>query len=191
MRAVTTSDGTTDPARAGAALLLPYRGRAPRVHAEAWLAPGVVVIGDVEIGAASSLWYGTVVRGDVHAIRIGARTNLQDHCVVHVTAGLFATTIGDEVTVGHRAVVHGCTVRDGAMIGIGAIVLDGAEIGEEAWIGAGSVVSPGTKVPPRALVRGVPGRVVRALRAEEVERQRERTLEYVATARHHAAELGR
>jgi carbonic anhydrase/acetyltransferase-like protein (isoleucine patch superfamily) len=129
------------------------------------------------------------VRGDVHAIRIGARTNLQDHCVVHVTAGLFATEIGDEVTVGHRAVVHGCTVRDGAMIGIGAIVLDGAAVGEEAWIGAGAVVSPGMKVPARALVRGVPGRVVRTLAQDEIDRQRERTLEYVETARRHAEEL--
>jgi carbonic anhydrase/acetyltransferase-like protein (isoleucine patch superfamily) len=150
----------------------------------------VVVIGDVEIGADSSLWFGCVVRGDVHAIRIGARTNLQDHCVVHVTAGRFATAIGNEVTVGHRAVVHGCTVGDGAMIGIGAIVLDGADVGEEAWIAAGSVVSPGMKVPPRALVRGVPGRAVRTLEQDEIDQQRARTLEYVATARRYAAEAG-
>jgi len=182
MRAVTTFDGSD---RNGA-LLLPYRGRTPRIHTDAWLAPGAVVIGDVEIGAESSLWFGCVVRGDVHAIRIGARTNLQDGSVVHVTAGLFATAIGDEVTVGHRAVVHGCTVRDGALVGIGAIVLDGAEIGEEAWIAAGAVVSPGSKIPPRALVRGVPGRVVRTLDRDEIERQRERTREYVATARRYA-----
>jgi carbonic anhydrase/acetyltransferase-like protein (isoleucine patch superfamily) len=167
-------------------LLLPYRGRSPRVHAQAWLAPGVVVIGDVEIGAESSLWFGSVVRGDVHAIRVGARTNLQDHCVVHVTSGAYPTQIGDEVTVGHRAVVHGCTVRDGALVGIGAIVLDGADIGEEALVAAGALVAPGTKVPPRALFRGVPGRVARTLSAEEVDRQRERTREYVVTARHYA-----
>lgn len=186
MRAVTTSDARTGDVQSAGALLLPYRGRVPRIHRDAWLAPGVVVIGDVEIGAGSSLWFGTVVRGDVHAIRIGARTNLQDHCVVHVTAGLFGTAIGDEVTVGHRAVVHGCSVRDGAMIGIGSIVLDGAEVGEEAWIAAGAVVSPGMKVPPRTLLRGVPGRVVRTLTQQEVDRQRERTLEYVATARRYA-----
>lgn len=144
------------------------------------------MIGDVEIGAQSSLWFGTVVRGDVHSIRIGARTNLQDLSVVHVTAGRFAAQIGDEVTVGHRAVVHGCTVRDGALIGIGAIVLDGADVGEEAWIAAGALVSPGAKIPPRALVRGVPGRVVRTLASDEVELQRARTLEYVATARRYA-----
>lgn len=175
-----------DEARRSEARLLSYGGRTPRIHPDAWLAPDAVVIGDVEIGAGSSLWFGTVVRGDVHAIRIGARTNLQDHCVVHVTAGRFATAIGDEITVGHRAVVHGCTVRDGAMIGIGAIVLDGAEIGEEAWVAAGAVVAPGTKVPARALLRGVPARIVRTLSADEVDRQRERTLEYVATARRYA-----
>lgn len=158
----------------------------PRIHAEAWLAPGVVVIGDVEIGAASSLWFGTVVRGDVHAIRIGARTNLQDHSVVHVTKGLYATLIGDEVTVGHRAVVHGCTVRDGALIGIGAIVLDGADIGEEALVAAGAVVGPGTRVPARTLVRGVPARIARDLSAEEVQQQRVRALEYVETSGHYA-----
>jgi carbonic anhydrase/acetyltransferase-like protein (isoleucine patch superfamily) len=180
----------SDAAQRGGALLLSYGGHEPRIHADAWLAPGVVVIGDVEIGAAASLWFGVVVRGDVHAIRIGARTNLQDHCVVHVTAGRFATAIGDEVTVGHRAVVHGCTGRDGAMVGIGAIVLDGADVGEEAWIAAGSVVSPGLKVPPRALVRGVPGRVVRTLAQDEIDAQRERTLEYVATARRYAQGAG-
>lgn len=167
--------------------MLPYGGRLPRVHGDAWLAPGSVVIGDVEIGAGSSLWFGAVVRGDVHAIRIGARTNLQDGAVVHVTAGQFGTVIGDEITVGHRAVVHGCTLRDGALVGIGSIVLDGAEVGEEAWVAAGALVSPGTKIPPRALVRGVPARVVRTLGADEIARQRERTLEYVATAARYAA----
>jgi carbonic anhydrase/acetyltransferase-like protein (isoleucine patch superfamily) len=156
------------------------------IHAEAWLAPGVVVVGDVEIGAASSLWFGSVVRGDVHAIRIGARSNLQDHSVVHVTKGLYATLIGDEVTVGHRAVVHGCTVRDGALIGIGAIVLDGAEVGEEALVAAGALVGPGMKVPARTLVRGVPARVARELGADEIQAQRERALEYVETSRHYA-----
>lgn len=171
---------------ANGALLLSYGGTLPRIHADAWLAPGVVVIGDVEIGAGSSLWFGTVVRGDVHAIRIGARTNLQDQSVVHVTAGRFGTQIGDEVTVGHRAVVHGCSVRDGALVGIGSIVLDGADVGEEAWVAAGALVSPGLKIPPRALVRGVPARVVRTLGADEIEVQRQRTLEYVATARRYA-----
>ena len=174
-----------------AGLVLPYGDRTPRIHPAAWIAPGAVVVGDVEIGADASVWFGAVVRGDVHAVRVGARTNLQDGSVVHVTAGRFAAEIGAEITVGHRAVVHGCTVRDGAMIGIGAIVLDGAEIGEEAWVAAGAVVSPGTKVPPRALLRGVPARVVRTLARDEVEAQRARTLGYVATARRHAEAYGR
>jgi carbonic anhydrase/acetyltransferase-like protein (isoleucine patch superfamily) len=143
------------------------------------------VIGDVEIGEDSSVWFGSVVRGDVHHIRIGARTNLQDHCVVHVTRGLFPTVIGDEVTVGHRGTVHGCTVGDGALIGIGASVLDGAVIGEEALVAAGAVVPPGTQVPPRTLVRGIPARPVRELGADEIATQRRRALEYVQTARHY------
>jgi carbonic anhydrase/acetyltransferase-like protein (isoleucine patch superfamily) len=148
-----------------------------------WIAPGAVVIGDVEIGPDASVWFGSVVRGDIHRIRIGARTNLQDHCVVHVTRGLHPTTIGDEVTVGHRATVHGCTVGDGALIGIGATVLDGAVIGEEALVAAGALVPPGAEVPPRTLVRGVPAKPARELAAEEIALQRKRALEYVETAR--------
>jgi serine acetyltransferase len=121
-----------------------------------WIAPGAVVIGDVEIGADSSVWFGSVVRGDIHSIRIGARTNLQDLCVVHVTAGLHPAWIGDEVTVGHRATVHGCAVRDGALIGIGAVVLGGAEVGEA---GRGGPWCPGLKIPAGAGA-GVPARVV-------------------------------
>jgi carbonic anhydrase/acetyltransferase-like protein (isoleucine patch superfamily) len=145
-----------------------------------------VVIGDVVIGPESSVWFGAVVRGDVHAIRIGARTNLQDHCVVHVTRDRFGTEIGDEVTVGHRAVVHGCRVGDGALIGIGAILLDGARVGEEALVGAGALVSPGTEIPAGALALGVPARVVRTLSADERALQRRRAAEYVETARHYA-----
>ncbi len=159
----------------------------PRIHRDAWLAPGAVVVGDVEIGADSSLWYGVVVRGDVHHIRIGARSNVQDSSVLHVTQGRFPCIVGDEVTVGHRAVVHGCTIGDGALIGIGAVVLDGAHVGEGALVGAGSIVTPGTKVPARGLVVGVPGRFVRWLSDEERALQRERTLAYVDNARAHAA----
>ncbi len=167
-------------------LVLPYRGQSPRLDPSVWTAPGSVVIGDVQIGAGSSVWFGSVVRGDVHWIRIGARSNLQDLCVVHVTGGRHPAQIGDEVTVGHRAVVHGCTVRDGALIGIGAIVLDGAEIGAEALVGAGSVVTPGTRVPDGALALGVPARVTRSLSSEERREQRARALAYVETARAHA-----
>ena len=147
-----------------------------------WIAPGAVVVGDVEIGEDSSVWFGSVVRGDIHHIRIGARTNLQDHCVVHVTRERFPTRIGDEVTVGHRATVHGCTVGDGALVGIGATVLDGAVIGEEALVAAGAVVAPGVEIPPRTLARGIPARTARELRPEEIALQRRRALDYVTTA---------
>jgi carbonic anhydrase/acetyltransferase-like protein (isoleucine patch superfamily) len=164
-----------------------FRGAVPRIHPDAWVAPGAVVVGDVEIGPGSSVWYGCVVRGDVHRVRIGARSNVQDGCVLHVTRDRFPCTIGDEVSIGHRAVVHGCRVGDGALVGIGAIVLDGAEIGAEALVGAGAVVTPGCVVGPGMLALGVPAREVRALSPEERARQRERALAYVRTAREHAA----
>jgi carbonic anhydrase/acetyltransferase-like protein (isoleucine patch superfamily) len=175
------------------ALLLPYEGRMPRLHPGAWVAPGATLVGDVELGADSSVWYGCVLRGDVHRVRVGARTNLQDGAIVHVTAERFAAEIGDEVSVGHRAVVHGCRVAAGALIGIGAIVLDGAEIGEDALVGAGALVTPGSVVPPGVLVVGAPARVVRELSRAERAEQRARTLRYVETARAHAraAEAGR
>ncbi len=168
------------------AFVLPYGEQAPQLHPSVWIAPGATVVGDVSIGADSSVFYAAVLRGDVHHIRIGARTNIQDHATLHVTAGRFPTLLGDEITVGHRAVVHGCRVGDGALIGIGAIVLDGAEVGEEALVAAGAVVKPGQVVEARTLVAGVPARAVRSLTEEEVALQRERTLRYVETARHHA-----
>jgi carbonic anhydrase/acetyltransferase-like protein (isoleucine patch superfamily) len=169
-----------------APLILSYEGRSPRVHASAWIAPGATLVGDVEVGPDSSVWYGCVLRGDVHRIRVGARTNLQDGAVVHVTAERFAAEIGDDVTVGHRAVVHGCRVGDGALIGIAAVVLDGAEIGAGALVAAGALVTPGARVPPDTLVVGAPARPVRELTLAEREAQRARTLRYVETARAHA-----
>lgn len=158
----------------------------PRIHASAWVAPGACVLGDVEIGADSSIWYGSVLRGDVNHIRIGARSNVQDQSVVHVTRERFSTWIGDDVTVGHRAVVHGCVVEDAALIGIGAIVLDGARVGEGALVGAGAVVTPGASVDARTLVMGIPARAVRRLEDDEIDEQIERTRSYVDTAREHA-----
>lgn len=132
-----------------------------------------------------------MLRGDVHEIRIGARTNIQDGSVLHVTAGRFGTRVGDEVTVGHRAVVHGCEVGDGALIGIGAIVLDGARVGARALVAAGAVVTPGADVAAGMLAVGIPARPVRSLGEAELAEQRERTLTYVQTARAHAASAGR
>lgn len=164
----------------------PYRGVWPRLEAGAWIADGALVIGDVELGSDVSIWYGAVLRGDVNHIRVGARTNVQDQAVLHVTADRFPCTLGEEVTVGHRAVVHGCRVGDGALVGIGAVVLDGATVGFEAAVGAGAVVPPGAEVPDAMLAVGVPARVVRELRADERRIQRERARHYVEVARHHA-----
>jgi len=168
-------------------LLLPFRGQSPRLAETAWVAPGAAVIGDVEIGAHSSVWFGAVVRGDFHWIRIGAGTNLQDHCVVHVTREHFPTEVGDEVTVGHRATVHGCRVEDGALVGIGAVVLDGAVVGTEALVAAGALVTSGTRVAPRTLVMGAPARPVRELSAAEVDEQRARARAYARDAGIYAA----
>lgn len=148
-------------------VILAYDGRSPRLAPDAWIAPGAVVIGDVELGEGSSIWFQTVVRGDVNRIRIGARTNVQDHTTVHVTGGTHPTTIGDDVTVGHRVVLHGCTVKDRCLVGIGAIVLDGAVVEEEAMVGAGALVPPGMIVPSGKLVLGAPAKVKRDLTAEE------------------------
>lgn len=166
---------------------LPFGDKRPQIDATAWVAPGAVVVGDVTLGPGVSVWYGCVLRGDVNSIRIGARSNIQDGSVLHVTRDRFETIVGEEVTVGHRAVVHGCRVGDGALIGIGAIVLDGAEIGEGALVGAGAVVTPGKIIPPRSLVIGTPARVVRMLDDDELTEQRDRTLHYVDLAREHAA----
>jgi carbonic anhydrase/acetyltransferase-like protein (isoleucine patch superfamily) len=144
-----------------------FREHSPTVDPTVLITASAIVIGDVVIGAASSLWFHTVVRGDVGPIRIGARTNLQDHVTVHVVGGRFGTTIGDDATVGHRAIVHGCTLGNRVLIGMGAIVLDGAVIGDDCLVGAGALVTPGMEVPAGMLVLGTPARIVRALRADE------------------------
>ena len=170
-------------------ILRSFEGQSPVIHPNAWIAPGAVVVGDVEIGEDSSVWYGTVLRGDINGIRIGARSNMQDQSVIHVTRDAFSVSIGDEVTVGHRAVIHGSTVENGALVGIGAVVLDGARVGENAWIAAGALVPPGMRVEPETLVVGVPARAVRSLSQDELERQRKLTLLYISTARSHSLSL--
>ncbi len=147
-----------------------YGGVAPRFGERVFVAPGAVVIGDVQLGDDVSVWFGAVVRGDIHHVRIGARSNLQDGVVVHVEHGEFPTLVGEEVTVGHGAVLHGCTVGRGALIGIGARVLNGAVVGERALVAAGAVVREGFEVPPHTLVAGVPATVRRELTEEELAR---------------------
>jgi carbonic anhydrase/acetyltransferase-like protein (isoleucine patch superfamily) len=150
-----------------------------------YIAPSANIIGRVTIGAESSVWFASVLRGDTDHIVIGARTNLQDGCVVHVDAGSPAL-IGNGVTVAHRAVVHGAVVEDDVLIGVGAIVLSGARIGRESLIGAGALVTGGTVVPPRSLVLGLPGRVVRQITEEElqnIKRTAERYVQYAKSYR--------
>ena len=147
-------------------IIRPCNGKEPRIHAEAKLAENVAIIGDVEIGAGASVWYGAVLRGDACAIRVGENSNVQDCCCVH---GAKDTTIGKNVTVGHGAIVHGCTVEDNCLIGMGATILDGAVIGEGSIIGAGALVGENKIIPPRSLVVGVPGKVVREVSDEQFE----------------------
>lgn len=150
------------------ALVRSYGGKSPRLHETVMLVGEVAIVGDVEIGERSSVWFGSVVRGDVNSVRIGARTNVQDHCVIHVTSRGHATAVGDDVTLGHRVTLHGCTIKDRCLVGIGAVVMDGAVVGQEAMVGAGSLVPPGMVVPPGTLALGSPARVRRPLTPEEL-----------------------
>jgi carbonic anhydrase/acetyltransferase-like protein (isoleucine patch superfamily) len=162
--------------------VLPFGGVSPTLGENVFLAPGAYVVGDVHIGAQSSVWFGAVVRGDVGWVRIGARSNIQDGSVVHVTGGRANTTIGDEVTVGHRAILHGCVVEDGCLIGMGSVVMDDARIGEASIVAAGAVVPPGMMVPPGSVVVGVPAKIVRPARPEELRMGRDGAERYVALA---------
>lgn len=138
-----------------------YRAFFPSVHATAFVHERATLVGEVEVGAESSVWPGAVLRGDEGAIRIGARSSIQDNTVIHATAGLSVTTVGERVTVGHRAILHGCAVEDDCLVGMGAILLDGCVVGRGSLIGAGAVVTQGRVVPPGSLVLGIPGKVVR------------------------------
>jgi len=149
-------------------MIRPFKNLEPQVHPTAFIEASAHVIGDVHIGEESSVWFNTVVRGDVHFIRIGNRTNVQDNSVLHVRNGTCPTILEDEVTVGHSVTLHGCHVERGSLIGIGSIILDDARIGDHSIVAAGSLVSPGTIIPPRSLVMGIPARVKRTLSDEEV-----------------------
>ena len=149
-------------------IVRPYDNKTPRIGARVFIAENAAVIGDVEIGDDCSIWFSATIRGDVNAIRIGRNTNVQDNCTIHVTHEAWPTTIGENVTIGHGAIVHGCTVENGALIGMGSRVLDGAVVGESALVGAGALVPEGMRVPPRMLVVGVPARVKRPLTEDEL-----------------------
>jgi carbonic anhydrase/acetyltransferase-like protein (isoleucine patch superfamily) len=154
----------------------------PDIDPSAFIAPDAAVIGRVKMGPQSSVWFQCVIRGDVHWIEIGARANIQDRTVIHVTTDTWPTIIEDDVTVGHSVTLHGCTLRRGCLVGIGSIVLDNAEIGEGALIGAGSLVTPGTVIPPHTLALGSPCRVKRDLTAAERQHVADHAERYVELA---------
>ncbi|MEP6799603.1 MAG: gamma carbonic anhydrase family protein [Lapillicoccus sp.] len=165
-------------------LLLPFDGHEPTVDASAWVAPSAELIGDVRLLADCSVWYGAVLRADFDPITLGVGSNLQDGVVVHTDAG-HPTVIGRGVSVGHQAVLHGCTVGDGVLVGMSATILNGAVIGEETLIAAGAVVPEGAQIPPRSLVAGVPAKVRRELTEADLARLRANSVVYVALAARH------
>ena len=145
-----------------------FENKNPTIHATAFVADDAIVIGDVEISEDASVWFGSIVRGDVNYIRIGARTNIQDATVIHVSSRTHPTVLEDEITVGHRVTLHGCHVESGCLIGIGSILMDGVRVGARSLVGAGSLLTPGTQVPPLSLVLGAPARVERELTDDEL-----------------------
>lgn len=160
-----------------------FLGQSPDLGDGVYVSDTAAVVGDVTLGDGASVWFGASLRGDVHWIRIGAGSNVQDNATVHVSRGTHPCDVGAGVTIGHNAVVHGCTIEDDVLIGMGAIVLDGAVIGAGSLVGAGALVTGGTVVPPRSLVLGSPARVARPLTEAEVERNRANAAHYVRMAR--------
>lgn len=145
-----------------------FKTVSPAIHPTAFIADGAVVVGDVEIGENASVWFGSVLRGDVNHIRVGARTNIQDGTVVHVSSKTHSTVLENDITVGHRVTLHGCYVETNSLVGIGAVLLDGVRVGRDSFIAAGSLLTPGTVIPPGSMVMGAPARVKRPLTAEEI-----------------------
>ncbi len=148
-----------------------FQGKKPKIHESVFVAENATVIGDVEIGEDSSVWFGSILRGDVNFIRVGKRTNIQDGSIIHVSSNTHPTVLEDEVTLGHRVTLHGCYIETGCLIGIGAVILDGVRVGRNSLIAAGSLVTPNTKISPRSLVMGSPARVKRELNDDEVHNQ--------------------
>jgi carbonic anhydrase/acetyltransferase-like protein (isoleucine patch superfamily) len=169
------------------AVVRTFAGHTPKLGTGVFLAETAAVIGDVVVGDESSIWYGTVLRGDVMPIRVGARTSVQDGTIVHVTSDFSGTTIGSDCTIGHAAIIHACTVEDFCLIGMGAILLDGVRIGRGSLVGAGALVTPGTDIPPGSLVIGSPARVKRPINDKEREQIDYGAKHYVELARAYLA----
>lgn len=163
--------------------ILPFKGIIPTIHKNTFIAPDAAVIGDVHIGEGTNVWFQVVIRGDVNVIRIGKNTNIQDGTVVHVTTKKHSTTIGDHVTIGHRALLHGCELKSHSFVGMGAIVMDGAVVESNAMVAAGAMVTAGKTVPTGELWAGSPARFFRKLTADE--------LAYIQTSADHYVNLSR
>lgn len=163
-------------------MILSYKGIIPAIHESVFIASGAVITGDVRIDRDSGVWFNTVIRGDVNYVRIGCRTNIQDNSVLHVTNGRQPLTIGNDVTIGHNSVVHGCKVHDRVLIGMGAILLDNSEVHSDTVIAAGSLVKEGDVIPPGVLAAGIPAKIKRDLRKEEIEKILESAAGYAGYA---------
>jgi len=168
-----------------AAMIRRFQGITPTIPKSCFIEDTAVVIGDVVMDEHCSVWFHAVIRGDVHSIRIGHRTNVQDLCMLHVTHDTHPLVIGNEVTVGHHAVLHGCTIHDRVLVGMGAIIMDGAVIGQDSVVGAGALVTEGTVVPPKSLILGSPAKVKRAVTDQELAWIRESADNYVRYAGHY------
>jgi carbonic anhydrase/acetyltransferase-like protein (isoleucine patch superfamily) len=166
-------------------------GVSPRVAADAFVAPTAAVIGDVQIGSQSGIWFHCVLRGDTNFIRIGARSNIQDGTIIHVNSGRFPTIIGDDVTVGHAAVIHACTLHDRTFVGMGATVLDGAEIAEGGMLAAGALLTPGKRIGPGEIWQGSPARFWRVLSDDDQAKFARIAVHYVELAQRYLADLAR
>ncbi|MFB3070443.1 MAG: gamma carbonic anhydrase family protein, partial [Nitrospirales bacterium] len=172
----------------GCDMIKPYRGVLPTIASSAFIEDTAVIVGDVAIHPESSVWFNTVIRGDVHYIRIGHRTNIQDLSLLHVTHDLYPLVIGNDVTVGHHVVLHGCTIHDRVLIGIGSILMDGATIEEDCIIGAGALITKGTVIPSHSLALGSPARVKRPLSEKELAWIKESANNYVRYARQYVTD---
>ncbi len=159
--------------------VLEYMGKRPLIHEDVFLAPGSQIVGDVTIGKNSSIWFQTLIRGDVNYIRIGENVNIQDMTVVHVSRDIHPVEIGNNVSIGHRAVIHGCKMKDHAFVGMGAIIMDGVELGEYSFIAAGALVTPGKIIPPGVMVMGSPAKIVRDISEKEKQMIERTTTNYI------------
>lgn len=169
--------------------VLPYKGITPKIHKSAFIAPTASVVGDIVIGADSNIWYNCAMRGDVHEIRIGARTNIQDGSIIHVTTDFSGTYVGDDVTVGHGAILHACTVENFGFVGMQACVMDGAVVESRGMLAAGALLTPNKRVPSGQLWAGRPAKYMRDLTQEELDYIKWSAPHYVALGQEHKASI--